>query len=211
MDLSQIRARVRQDLHDGDASSYRWTDAELDRHIQHAVRELGLAAPQEAKGTLTTTAGSRNLSIASLTDVVLVEAVEYPVSKYPPVYVPFSLWGSTLTLLVDNAPGGAESVYVYYGKLHTLDGSGSTLPSPLEDLVATGAGGYAALEWSSFATNRVNVGGMEVWRHYQAWGQERLDSFLKGLANHSRRNRVRARHLYTAALPMPSQSTDWGP
>ena len=77
--------------------------------------------------------------------------------------------------------------------------------------MASGTGGYAALEWSSFATNRVNVGGVEVWRQYQTWGRERLDSFLKGIANHSQRNRVRPRHLYTAARPRPSQTTDWGP
>ena len=206
-----MRARVRQDLHDEDASAYRWTDGELDRHIQHAVRELGLAVPLEAKATLTTTAGSRELSTSSLSDVVIVEAVEYPVDKYPPVYVPFSLWGSTLTLLVEDVPDGSESVYVYYGKLHTLDATSSTVPSALEDLVSMGTVGYAALEWASFATNRVNVGGTEVWRHYQDWGQERLDSFLKGLGSHSHRNRVKARQLYTGALPRPSQSTDWGP
>src|SRR3990172_9235830 len=182
-----MRTRVRQDLHDEDPANYRWTSAELDQHIQHAVRELSLAVSQEAKATLTTTAGSRDLSLASLTDMVSVEAVEYPVNKYPPMYVAFSLWGSTLTLLVEDTPNGGESVYVYYGKLHTLGTSSSTIPSPLEDLVAVGAGGYAALEWSSFATNRVNVGGVEVWRQYQSWGQERLDSFLKGLANHSHR------------------------
>ena len=206
-----MRTRVRQDLHDEDATSYRWTNAELDRHIQHAVRELSLAVAQEAKATLTTTAGSRDMSVTSLADMVSVEAVEYPVGKYPPVYVPFSLWGSSLTLLVEDVPDGRESVYVYYGKLHTLNTTSSTIPSHLEDLVATGAGGYAALEWSSFATNRVNMGGVEVWQQYQSWGQERLDSFLKGLANHSHRNRVRPRHLYTAASPRPSQTTDWGP
>ena len=127
-----------------------------------------MAVPQEAKSTLTTTADSRELSTASLTDMVTIEAVEYPVDKYPPVYVPFSLWGSTLTLLVDGAPDGGESVDVYYGKLHTLDATSSTIPSPLEDLAAIGAEAYAPLEWSSFATNRVNVGGVDVWKHYEA-------------------------------------------
>ena len=155
-----MRSRVRQDLHDEDATSYRWTDAELDRHIEHTVRELSLAISQGAQATLTTTAGSRDLSVTSLTDMVSVEAVAYPVDKYPPVYVPFSLWGSTLTILVENVPDGGDSLYVYYGKLHTLDATSSTIPSPLEDLVSTGAGGYAALEWSSFATNRINVGGV---------------------------------------------------
>lgn len=211
MDLPEMRSRARQDLHDEDAAAYRWTDAELDRHIQHAVRELGLVVPREVRSTLATTTGSRDLSLASLTDLVHVEAVEYPVDKYPPVYVPFSLWAGTLSLLIDGAPSGAESVYVFHGRLHTLDATTSTLPSPLEDLVAAGAEGYAALEWASFATNRVNVGGTDVGRRYQAWGRERLDSFLSGLASQNHRNRVRARQMYVAARPGPNQSTDWGP
>ena len=49
MNLSEMRTRVRQDLRDLDAADYRWSDAELDRHIEHGVRELSLAVPQEAK------------------------------------------------------------------------------------------------------------------------------------------------------------------
>ena len=211
MNLPQMRARLRQDLHDEDSQSYRWSDAELDRHIGRAVRELSLATPLEAKAALTTTAGSRELSVSSLTDLFLVEAVEYPTGKYPPVYIQFSLWGSTLTLLVDSAPAGVENANVFYGKLHTLDATTSTLPSYLEELLATGAAGYAALEWASFATNRVNVGGTDAWRDYQAWGQERLAAFMKGLAKYSKRNAVRARRLYRPLEPKPSQTTDWGP
>ncbi|MFQ5880784.1 MAG: hypothetical protein ACE5IZ_11520, partial [Dehalococcoidia bacterium] len=161
MDLSQMRARLRQDLHDEDPSNQRWSDAELDRHVGRAVRELSLAIPLEAKATLTTTASSRDLSIATLADLVAVEAVEYPTAKYPPSYVPFSLWAGTLTLLIDQKPAGSESVSVYYGKMHTLDAAGSTIPPQLEEVVAAGAAAYAALEWASFATNRVNVGGQD--------------------------------------------------
>ena len=211
MDLTEMRTLVRRDLHDEDATNYRWTDNEIDRHIQRAVQELSRAVPLEARATLTTSAGSRNLSISSLTDLINVEAAEYPVDKYPPVYVRFSLWAQVLTLLIDQVPGGSEDVNVYYGKLHTLDATTSTILPHLEDLVATGAAGYAALEWSSFATNRVNVGGEQTWRYYQAWGQERLAAFLKGLANQSGRNSVRARELYAPAQPRPSQTTDWGP
>ena len=211
MDLTQMRTLVRRDLHDEDSANYRWTDNELDRHIQRAAQELSLSIPLEAKATPTTTAGSRDLDISSLTDLISIEAVEYPVDKYPPVYVRFSLWAQTLILLVDGTPGGVENVNVYYGKLHTLDATSSTLPSHLEDLVATGAVAYAALEWASFATNRVNVGGEDVWRQYQAWGQERLSAFLNGLAIQSRRNAIRARQLYVPAEPKRSQTTDWGP
>jgi len=209
MNLTEMRARVRQDLHDEDANNYRWTDDELDRHIEHAVRELSLAVPLEAKATPTTTAGSRELSIASLTDLIAIEAVEYPVGEYPPRYVRFSLWGETLTLLIESTPGDGEEVYVYYGKLHTLDETTSTIPSPLEELVAIGAEGYAAIEWASFATNRVNLGGDQAWRNYLVWGQDRLASFMKGLAKHSRKNVVRCRRLYRPYEPGAGQTSEW--
>jgi len=197
MNLADMRARIRKDLRDEDSQNYRWTDDELNRHIDRAVRELSLSCPLETKATLTTTAGSRDLSLSSLSGVVEIEAVEYPAGNYPPSYVRFSAWSDTLTLLIDSLPGDGEDVYVYYGKLHTLDAGSSTVPARLEDLVATGAAGYAAIEWASFATNRVNVGGLDVWRSYLTWGQDRLAQFLKGLAKHSKKNAVRARKLYT--------------
>lgn len=196
MNLSDMRARIRKDLHDEDSQNYRWTDDVLNRHIDCAVRELSLSCPLEARETLTTGAESRELSISSLTDLVEIEAVEYPVGNYPPSYVRFSLWNDTLTLLIDWPPAGGENVYIYYAKLHTLDTDGSTVPTKLEDLVATGAAAYAAIEWAGFATNRVNVGGGETWRDYLTWGQDRLAEFMKGLAKHSKKNTVRVRQLY---------------
>ena len=211
MNLSQMRTRVRQDLHDQDSNNYRWTDAELDRHIDHAVREVSLVMPVEAESTLTTSADSRELSLASLDGLIAVEAVEYPTGQYPPAYIPFNLWGSILSLLVDKLPVADEELNIYYGKLHTLDGSTSTIPVHLEDLVATGAAAYAALEWASFATNRVNLGGATAWRDYLTWGQDRLSAFAQGLAQYSRKNALRARRLYRPYEPKPSQTTDWGP
>jgi len=209
VNLSEMRTWVRRDLHDEDPANQRWTDDELDRHIERAVRELSLAIPLEAKSALDTSEGSRDISLASLSDLVAVEAVEYPVDKYPPSYIPFSLWADTLTLLVDATPPGGESVNIYYGKMHTLDATTSTIPPHLEELVATGAAAYAALEWASFATNRVNVGGQDVWRQYLTWGQERLAVFSRALAKHSRRNAVRVRRLYTPATWPIDQSTVW--
>jgi hypothetical protein len=209
VNLSEMRTRVRRDLHDEDPANQRWTDDELDRHIERAVRELSLAIPLEAKATLTTTEGSRDISLASLSDLVAVEAVEYPVDKYPPSYIPFSLWADTLTLLVDATPPGDQSVNIYYGEMHTLDTTTSTILPHLEELVASGAAAYAALEWASFATNRINVGGQDVWRQYLTWGQERLAVFSRALAKHSRRNAVRVRQLYTPATQPVDQSTVW--
>jgi hypothetical protein len=211
MNLSDMRDRLRADLHDEDAANQRWTDSELDRHIERAVRDFSLSMPLEAKTTLSTTADSRDLSIAELTDLVAIEAVEYPLGSYPPAYVPFSVWLSTLTMLIDSPPGAVEDVNVYYTKLHTLDETTSTLPSRFEDVVATGAAAYAALEWASFAANRVNVGGQDVWRDYLTWGQHRLAEFESALARHGRRNTVRVRRLYRPATTPVNQSTVEGP
>ena len=211
MDLPTMRARLRADLRDEDAANERWSDDTLDRHIARAVQELSLAAPREATATLEADGTTRDLDIATLADRVTIEAVEYPTSQYPPAYPPFSVWGDTLTLLVDAAPGDGESVLVYWRALHTIDPSGSTVPAWAERLMVQGAAGYAALEWASLATNRVNVGGEETWRRYLEWGKERLAAFHQGLDGLRRRQGLRSRQLYTPAAGKPGQSTDWGP
>ena len=196
MHLTEMRTRVRRDLRDTDPADERWSDDELDRHIERAVRELSLAAPLEAVATLTTASGSRDLDVSALAARVSIDAVEYPAGQYPPSYAAFSSWGDTLTLVVDRAPHAGERATVYYSALHTLTDEASTLPAALEEIVATGAGGYAALEWASFATNRVNAGGADTWRHYHIWAQERLAAFARALAKHGRERRVRSRQLY---------------
>ena len=116
--------------------------------------------------------------------------------QYPPAYVGFSVWESTLTLLVDSEPAASENVNVYYTKLHTIDVSSSTAPPRFEGV---------------FATNRVSMGGQDVWQEYLTWGEERLADFQRELARHGRRNALRARRLYPPATPSVDQSTVVGP
>jgi hypothetical protein len=149
MNLSDMRAIVRRDLHDEDANNYRWTNDELDRHIAHAVKDYSEAVPYEQKTTKATTAGSREIDIATLSDRIMVEAVEYPVGNFPRRYQRFALWGDILTLLGDEVPDGSNA-YIYYGKLHTLGTSSSTIIARHEDLIAAGACGYAAVEWAVY-------------------------------------------------------------
>jgi hypothetical protein len=205
-----MRVIVRRDLHDEDASNYRWTDDELDRHIARAVKGFSEHLPCEQKATKATTAGSRELDISTLADRVAVMAVEYPVDQFPRCYQRFSLWGDTLTILSEQIPDGSNA-YVYYGKLHTLDASSSTIPARCEDLVAGGAAGYAATEWAIFAVNQVNVGGGITPREFLGWGRERLSEFRKELRRLGKRNRVRLNALYRPYYPVVSKSTDYGP
>jgi len=112
MDLNTMRTMVRRDLKDEDSENYRWTDEELDRHIAHALKEFSEAVPLPAKATLPTTSSSREIDMSSLTDRVVVEAVEYPVDKFPPRYQRFTLWGHVLTLFGDEVPDGSNWLLV---------------------------------------------------------------------------------------------------
>ncbi len=196
--LADIRTRVRKDLHDTDSGDYRWTDAEIDRHIGRALEELSLAIPQEKTATIATTAGSRDIALASISGLIEVEAIEFPAGLFPPAYAGFSRWANTATLHSDKEPNGDDAT-LYYTARHTLDGTGTTLPMHLEELLATGAGAYAALEWSSFATDRLNAGGPGVAEQYAAGARARLTAFRQLLFQHGRANRVRGRRLYTPA------------
>ena len=210
MNLTDMRTIVRRDLKDEDAGNYRWSNDEMDRHIAHALKEFSEAIPLEQKATKATTSGSRELDISTLSGRVMVAVVEYPVGQFPGRYQRFSLWGDTLTLLGDEVPDGSNA-YIYYGKLHILDATSSTIPAMYEDLVATGAVGYAAAEWAVYAINRVNVGGTPTPAELLAWGQEKLNYFRQELKRLGRRNRVRVRSLYRPYYPLVSKSTDYGP
>lgn len=204
-----LRNRLRQELHDEDAVDRRWLDAVLDRHLTRAARELSLVLPQEQKSELTTTPGSREVSISSLTDLVRVDAVEYPAAQWPPAYIRFAVYKTTLTLLTEGAPASAQAINVYWGALHTLNTSASSLPPSAEDAVVLGAGGYAALEWASFATNRANVAGTAAFDNYQAWGEERLTRFREALRAFGSEARLRNASLYRPERGASRSTVQW--
>ena len=210
MNLAEMRTVVRRDLHDEDDTNYRWTNEELDRHIAHAVKDFSEAIPYEQKAVIATTSGSREIDISALPDRIVIEAMEYPIDKFPRKYQRYSLWEDTLTLLGDEVPDGSDA-HIYYGKLHTIAAEGSSIPTKHEDLVATGACGYAAVEWAAYAINRVNVGGLMTPKEFLTWGKEKLRYFKAELKRLGRRNRVRVRSLYEPYYPPVSKSTDYGP
>lgn len=208
MNLTIMRGLVRRDLHDEDAQNYRWTDSELDRHIDTALRQFSRACPREEKAAIATTNGSRDISISGLTDMMTIVAVEYPINEFPRHFQQFSLYQTTITLLGSEVPDGGDC-YVYYGKLHTLDSQSSTIPSQYEDLIAAGAAAYAGLEWAIYAVNRVNVGGEQASADFQRWSQGRHDYFQAELKK--LRSQIKARSLYKPLEPPHRKTTDWGP
>ena len=209
--LATMRAAVRIDLQDEDATNERWADATLDRHIKRAVLEYSHMNPLEKKSTLQTTSDSRDVDVSSLSSPIRIVAAEYPTGEYPPSYVPFSLWAGTLTLDLSGAPSGTPDVSVYWQAVHTINGTVS-FPASHDDIIAGGASGYAALEWASFSSNRLNVGGDDVWGRYMEFANVRLAAFREQLSRLPEANRARTSRLYRPAdARFTSQSTDLGP
>ncbi len=193
--LSDIRDRVRLDLRD--PASERWSDDQLDRHITRALHDVDRHVPREATATIATTAGSRDIDLSALTGLIDVEAAEFPVDEFPPCYIQFSRWDQNLTLLLDTAPDGSD-VRLSYTAAHVLDGSGSTVPGHLEELLAIGAAGYAALELASATTNAITLDGRSA-EEYSRQGRAWLTAFQQLLRHHARSNSVRSRRLYRSA------------
>ena len=132
--------------------------------------------PLHSKPVIAIISGSSLIDLATMTDRISVEAVEYPVGQSPVQYCQFSLWGDRLTLLGPNIPDGSDC-NIYYNMLHTLDAQSSTIPAAYEELVAVGACGYAAAAWALYAMNRVNNGGEKTPESFSAWAQDKLKMF----------------------------------
>jgi hypothetical protein len=180
MDLTTLRARLRQDLHDEDETNYRWTDDVLDRHIGRAVREYSQACPRLASVTLQST-GSRRFDLTDETGLLWIREVEYPVDATPIRRLPFRMEVNGWAYLFgDSLPAAGESVKFWYAAKHILDEDGSTLPPEHEELVALGAAGFAAVESANYAIGRLNANGRAP-EWYRTWGEARLREFWQRL------------------------------
>lgn len=201
--IATLISRVRSDLKD--PSAERWSDATLQRHLEHAIREYSLAEPRQRISTIATTSGSRQISVASLmSELVEVTAVEWKAGEFPPSYQRFQVWESTLTMV--DAEGDGSNAYVYWLSLHAIDGS--THPVRDDEILAVGAAYFALREWSVYSVNRVTVMGDDAADDYRAlyqWFERVWQGELE-----SRKRRLRRRLFYVPAEPLPSQTSDPG-
>jgi hypothetical protein len=195
MILSDMRTLVRRDLKDEDNSNYRWQDNEIDRAIARAVAELSRYIPREMKATIATTDGSREIALTTLTDRVSVDRVEFPVGETPRSFQRFTVYSETITLIGDTE-GDGTNAYIYWGKVHTLDGSTSTIPSYLEDVLALGAAAYAVLAQSQLRTDTAGFGGERADTDYQSWGTVMLKEFKAQLKRFGRGRKLKISQFY---------------
>jgi hypothetical protein len=195
MNLTEMRTRVRQDLQDEDAANYRWTNDEVDGAIQRVVREFSLAYPQMESTLLATTDGSREIDISSLSGLIAIESVEFPIGEAPPYYQHFELWKTTLYM---EDKGNGDDARVRWYKEHTLSTS-STIPAQFEEIIVLGATGYLAASASAYTVDRASIAGKWATINFLKWGHERLELYEKKLKAISRNSHVISKEFYTDA------------
>ena len=194
MNLTEMRARVREDLQDTDAQNYRWTDDEVDGAIDRVVTEYSLHAPVEQQDDIATTDGDTELDISALTGLLEIESVEFPMGQTPEYYQRIEYWAGHLYMQDE---GNGEDARVRWLKKHTLDAQSTTIPAEHEEIIVLGATGYLAMSASAYTVDRASIAGRHATINFKAWGKERLDRYDRKLKAVSRTSKVIPHQLYT--------------
>ena len=187
-----MRARVREDLQDEDAQNYRWTNDQVDRAIERVVREFSLAYPQMESTDIATTEDSRELDISSLSGLIAIRRVEFPIGNDPPYYQRFDIWGTKL-YMADKGDGSDALVRWY--KEHTLAAESSTIPPQFEEIIVLGATGYLATSASVYTVDKATIAGRHATINFLRWGQARLDRYEKKLK--ALKSRIISKEFYS--------------
>jgi hypothetical protein len=192
MNLVEMRARVREDLQDTDAANYRWTDDEVDGAIDRVVYEYSAHAPIEQQDHIATTDGDTELDISTLTGLVKVESVEFPLGRSPRYLQRTEHWAGRLYM---EDEGDGTNARVRWLKKHTL-AIDSTIPVQHDEIIVLGATGYLAMSASAATVDRAFIAGRYGTTSYKAWGIERLRRYDFKLREVSHMNAIRSRNLY---------------
>jgi hypothetical protein len=194
MNLVEMRTRVREDLQDTDSQNYRWTDDEVDGAIDRVVTEYSLYAPIEQQDDIATTEGDTELDISSLSGLLKVQSVEFPIGYKPKYFQRTEYWAGHLYM---EDEGNGNDARIRWLKKHTLDASSTTIPTEHEEIIVLGATGYLALSASAYTVDRASIAGRHATINYKAWGIERLKRYDQQLQQIARANKVITKQLYT--------------
>ena len=194
MNLTEMRTRVREDLQDTDSQNYRWTDDEVDGAIDRVVLEYSLHAPIQQQTDIATTDGDTEIDISTLTGILEVESVEFPIGQVPKYYQRIVYWAGNLDM--EDAGSGADA-RVRWLKKHTLTTETTTIPPEHEEIIVLGATGYLVMSASAATVDRAFIAGHYGSTSYRGWGRERLARYDQKLKAISRSSRLSQKELYT--------------
>jgi hypothetical protein len=179
-----LRADLRRDLRDEDASAYVWTDAVLNRHLQHAIDRLQAVSPRQASVTRTVPLSPRRIDLSADVPATFswVEAVEYPIDASPQAFLPFREEpGPKVYLLGGSLPAVGDQMRVWYAARFTVDDASSDMPVGLEPTVLAGALAFACLDQAIDTVARITPAGAGP-AGYRAAGDAALRRFEEMVA-----------------------------
>jgi len=194
MNLTEMTARAREDLKDTDSLNYIWTDDEIEGAIARVVMEYSIQAPIEQQTDIATTDGDTELDLSSLSGLLRVDSVEFPVGKTPRYLQRFERWTGHVYM---EDEGDGSNARVRWLKKHTLTIESTTIPTEHDEIIVLGATGYLAMSAAAYTVDRATIAGHYGTINYKAWGKDRLDRYDKKLKHIAQGNRIIRRTLYT--------------
>jgi len=192
MNLTEMRARVREDLQDEDDANYRWTNDQVDGAIERVVQEFSTAKPIQQQDDIATVESSRDIDISSLSGLIGVESVEFPIGENPSYYQKFRIWQDTIQMADE---GDGDDARVRWYKEHTLDAESSTIPTQFEEIIVLGATGYLATSASVYTVDKATIAGKWATINFLKWGEQRLERYEKKLR--ALKSRIISKEFYT--------------
>jgi hypothetical protein len=164
--------------------SYAYDQDDIDEAVTWALHRYNEVNPDLTISSLTLSATGREVDISSITDYDRIVRVwwDYDSSDpaYPPDWRDFEQWPGDLLYIKDgNEPQSGDVVRIWYRRPHTINGlasaSTTTLPADGENLIVTGASGFATQERVQEQPQR------SVPRKLREWADARLREFERGL------------------------------
>ena len=194
MNLVEMTARVREDLQETDPANYRWTTDEVEGAILRAVGEYSAYAPIQQQTDLATTDGDTEVDISTLTGLLKIESLEFPIGESPKHLQHTDHWADRLFMQDE---GDGTDARVRWLKKHTLAAGSTTIPLEHDEIIVLGATAHLAMSASANTVDRAFIAGQYGTTSYKDWAIERMKLYDKRLAQVAQANRVTSRQLYT--------------
>jgi hypothetical protein len=156
--------------------------------------EYSIHAPIEQQDDIATIDGDTELDISTLTGILKIESVEFPIGYKPKYFQRIEYWSGQLYM---EDEGNGNDARVRWFKKHTLTAQSTTIPTEHEEIIVLGATGYLAMSASAYTVDRASIAGRYGTMNYRAWGKERLGRYDKKLKAISRTSRIIPKELYT--------------
>lgn len=153
-----------------------WGAAEIRQCIDDALVEIAEYSPYVVLATVTTSEGTKDVDISTITDALWIDQVEFREDKNPKRFRNFTIRGSKLSMNIDFLPSASENVRLYCAKAHVLSGTTTNTLDPREEQILIDlAAGHAAVNKGRYYINKVPVGSGRPQGELILWGQTKVE------------------------------------